>query len=265
MTRLRFALSAAAALAFAAPLAAQAQYNINIGGGGGGGGDSVTCESQDGNYRESRGRFANAPVLVENLSSTPCVEGRNWGSRGPGSVWVSGGCRGRFADAYYGGGGGGYNPGYQQGGYGDVIRCESDDGRHRECRTGTRGRVALVRQLSESPCIEGQTWGSNRNGTVWVRQGCRGEFAAGGYGGGYNPGYNGGYAPGYQGGNSNYTITCESQDRRYSSCHWDARWGYPRLVQELSARSCREGESWGYDGRGLLWVDRGCRARFSTR
>ena len=251
MFRLRFVLSAVAALAFAAPFAVHAQY----------GGESVVCESQDGNFRECRARFSNAPVLVENLSATPCVEGRNWGSRGPGSVWVSGGCRGRFADAYYGGGQNpGYNPGYGQGGYGEVVRCESIDGRQRECRANTRGRLALVRQLSESPCIEGQTWGSNRNGTVWVRQGCRGEFAAGGY----NPGYNGGYAPGYPGG-GNYTITCESQDRRYSSCHWDSRWGYPRLVQEMSASSCREGSTWGYDGRGLLWVDRGCRARFSTR
>lgn len=257
MSPLRFFLSAAAAFALSAPFAAHAQYH---------GSETVTCESQDGNFRECRGRFSNAPVLVENLSATPCVEGRNWGSRGPGSVWVSGGCRGRFADAYYGGGqyNPGYNPGYGQGGYGEVVRCESNDGRHQECRTNVRGRVALVRQLSESPCIEGQTWGSHRNGVVWVRQGCRGEFAAGGYGGGYNPGYNGGYAPGYPGG-GNYSITCESQDRRYSSCHWDARWGYPQLVQELSASSCREGSSWGYDGRGLLWVDRGCRARFATR
>ncbi len=246
MTGLRLALSAAAALMLAAPLSAQAQ--------------TVECESQDGSFRECRTRFNNQPVLVENLSSTQCIEGRNWGSRGPGTVWVNDGCRARFADAY---GGGGYNPGPNYGG--QVFRCESDDGRQRECRAGSRGRVSLVRQLSQSPCIEGQTWGSTRNGTVWVAQGCRGEFASGG--GGYNPGYNGGYGPGYpgSGSGSGYTITCESQDRRYSSCHWDSRWGWPRLVEEMSQSNCREGSSWGYDGRGLLWVDRGCRARFSTR
>ena len=64
---------------------------------------------------------------------------------------------------------------------------------------------------------------------------------------------------------SSPTITCESQDRRYSSCAWDSRWGWPRLVEELSQSSCREGSSWGYDGRGQLWVDRGCRARFTAR
>ena len=259
MTGLRLALTAAATLALAAPLTAQAQFNITVGGGGGGG-DSVVCESQDGSYRECRTRFYNAPVLVENLSSTQCVEGRNWGNRGPGTVWVSGGCRARFADAHSGGGGGGgYYPGPNPGpnpGYGQVIRCESDDGRHRECRTGSRGRASLVRQLSQSACIEGQTWGNNRNGTVWVSQGCRGEFSLGG-GGGYNPGY--------PDGGRGYTITCESQDRRYSSCQWDPRWGWPRLSEELSNDSCREGRSWGYDGRGLLWVDRGCRARFTAR
>ena len=119
MTGSRIALAALATLAMAAPMAVQAQFNINIGGGGGGGGggDSVVCESQDGNFQECRARFANAPVLVENLSGTPCVEGRNWGSRGPGSVWVSGGCRGRFADAYYGGGGGGGGGYEDRGGY----------------------------------------------------------------------------------------------------------------------------------------------------
>ena len=252
-TGLRLALSAAAAVVLAAPLSAQAQPGY--------GGNTVTCESQDGSYRECRARFYNAPVLVEQLSSTQCVEGRNWGSRGPGSVWVSGGCRARFADAQ--GGGGfyppGYNPGYNPGG--NVVRCESVDGRHAECRVGWRARVSLVRQLSDSPCIEGQTWGTSR-GSVWVRQGCRAEFSVGQ--GGY-PDQDGGYRPVYPVGPSSPTITCESQDRRYGSCAWDSRWGWPRLVEELSQSSCREGSSWGYDGRGLLWVDRGCRARFTAR
>ena len=67
MTGLRLALFAAATLALAAPLTVQAQYNVNVGG------ETVVCESQDGNYRECRTRFYNAPVLVENLSSTQCL------------------------------------------------------------------------------------------------------------------------------------------------------------------------------------------------
>ena len=36
------------------------------------------------------------PVLIEQLSSTPCQEGVTWGQSGRGEIWVSRGCRGRF-------------------------------------------------------------------------------------------------------------------------------------------------------------------------
>lgn len=58
---------------------------------------------------------------------------------------------------------------------GETIRCESRDGRFRSCRADTRGGVRLVRQLSDTPCREGRTWGS-RNNEIWVDNGCRGEF-----------------------------------------------------------------------------------------
>lgn len=70
----------------------------NWGGGwsGGNANFSVTCSSND-NRRstcawESR---RGTPVLVQQLSGSPCQEGRTWGySRG--SIWVSNGCRARF-------------------------------------------------------------------------------------------------------------------------------------------------------------------------
>jgi hypothetical protein len=36
--------------------------------------------------------------------------------------------------------------------------------------------VQLLRTLSDSACIEGRTWGWDRNG-VWVDRGCRAEFS----------------------------------------------------------------------------------------
>ena len=57
---------------------------------------------------------------------------------------------------------------------GDVIRCESNDGRVHECATGG-GRVVLERQHSRGACIEGRSWGYGRSG-IWVSQGCRAEF-----------------------------------------------------------------------------------------
>ena len=88
-------------------------------------------------------------------------------------MWVSDGCRGEFA-ARRGGYGGGWNDsGYGYGG--QVFRCESNDGRTRECAANTRAGVQLVRQLSRAACIQGRSWGYGRNG-IWVSDGCRAEF-----------------------------------------------------------------------------------------
>ena len=64
----------------------------------------------------------------------------------------------------------GNNDGYG----GDIVRCESTDGRTRECSING-GRVVLERQHSRAVCIEGRTWGYGRNG-IWVSDGCRAEF-----------------------------------------------------------------------------------------
>ena len=54
-----------------------------------------------------------------------------------------------------------------------IVRCESIKNRSNECRL--EGRARMIRQLSGSPCVEGQTWGWSRDG-VWVNDGCRAEF-----------------------------------------------------------------------------------------
>lgn len=236
------------------------QYGGQYGGQGSGqyGGQGVTCESHDGGFRECRTPFGGTPAIARNLSATPCVQGQTWGTRGRGTVWVNGGCRAEFVDGRGAGGGYGYGNQTAPGAYGDgsVVRCESDEGRQRECRSPTRERLTLVRQISDSPCVEGQTWGSDRNGRVWVRGGCRGDFApARGWGGGAAPGW------GQQWGGQ--SVVCESVERRINYCGWDARWGRPRVVEQMSQDACQEGRQWGYDGR-QIWVDRGCRARFGN-
>jgi hypothetical protein len=65
-------------------------------------------------------------------------------------------------------------------------------------------------------------------------------------------------------GNSNYSVTCSSQNNRRATCAWNNRYGRPYLIQQISSDSCREGTSWGYLGN-QIWVDRGCRARFGVR
>lgn len=63
------------------------------------------------------------------------------------------------------------------------VTCESQNNQRKLCRMDTTGGVRLVNQLSRTSC-QGN-WGSARNG-VWVRNGCRAEFASGRARRGYN-------------------------------------------------------------------------------
>ena len=58
----------------------------------------------------------------------------------------------------------------------EQITCESHGSRADACGTVQPGStVRLVRQLSNSPCIEGRTWGSGDD-SIWVSNGCRAVF-----------------------------------------------------------------------------------------
>ena len=155
-----------------------------------------------------------------------------------------------------------YGNNYGYGSDGGIIRCESNDGRTRECATGG-GRVVIERQHSRTACIEGRTWGYGRNG-IWVSDGCRADFRVVGYGGGYG-GYNDGYY-GYQGNGYGYgngsTVRCESSDGRTNRCSINGR-GRAQLVRQLSRSACIEGRTWGSDS-GSVWVSQGCRAEFTV-
>lgn len=210
----------------------------------------IRCESRD--YRqiwcdaETRGGVR----IVNQLSSTACVEGRTWGWDRRG-VWVSGGCRGEFET-----GGGAPPPSYGAGyGGGGLVRCESRDFNQIYCDVDIRGGVRLVNQLSSSPCVEGRTWGADRRG-LWVRDGCRGEFEVG-HGGSY-----GGGLPIDHGGHRGQIVLCESRDNRYRHCPAGIRRG-AELVRQLSDSNCTFNRSWGYDLNGV-WVDRGCRGEFAV-
>ena len=135
-------------------------------------GSTIRCESDDGRTRRCSTDGHGRAQLVRQLSRAACIEGRTWGSD-RGSVWVSQGCRAEFALDRRGYDGGWNNSGY--GYHNQLFRCESNDGRVRECVANTRAGVQLVRQLSRAACIQGRTWGYGRNG-IWVSQGCRAEF-----------------------------------------------------------------------------------------
>src|SRR4051812_50079772 len=74
-------------------------------------------------------------------------------------------------------------PGYGQS---QTINCSSEDGKRNWCNIGNARDAELVRQISGSPCIRGNTWGIDNRG-LWVDRGDR-KGVAKGRGGGYDPG-----------------------------------------------------------------------------
>ena len=59
-----------------------------------------------------------------------------------------------------------------------TVKVESKNMQRTYKRTSTRGGVRLVKQLSREACVEGVSWGFDRDG-IWVDQGCRAEFQIG--------------------------------------------------------------------------------------
>lgn len=107
--------------------------------------------------------------LVRQTSKSACIEGRTWGFD-RGGIWVDQGCGGEFMAAS------GWRPGPDWNSDFSVS-CGSPQYRYYFCQVdvGGRGRVILQRQMSDSACVEGRTWGWNRAG-IWVDKGCGGQF-----------------------------------------------------------------------------------------
>ena len=194
--------------------------------------DRIQCESVDGQYKECRLDGSGAIVLTRLLSDTKCEEGKNWGYR-DGRVWVTGGCRAEFGFSI--------RPVRSS-----AVVCESQGGRV-TCPVTTVGGVTVARQLSQSSCIQGRSWGFTNN-AIWVDKGCRAEFAVGG-----EP-----VPTARLDGN----VRCESHDGNRNDCAADTSGGV-RMISQLSKTSCEFGRDWGYTHSGV-WVTNGCRAEFAV-
>jgi hypothetical protein len=58
----------------------------------------------------------------------------------------------------------------------NTVTCSSTNGRRATCEADTSHGVTLLRELRDSRCEEGFSWGYNRR-QIWVDRGCRGEFS----------------------------------------------------------------------------------------
>lgn len=126
----------------------------------------LVCESDRGQPRQCAADIQGKVKLLRQFSRSECVEGRTWGAM-RGGIWVSDGCRGEFLVQRRRPAATAQPPRH--------VRCESVEGRSKQCPAHTRHGVELVRQLSSSPCIRDRNWGWTRRG-VWVTGGCRAEF-----------------------------------------------------------------------------------------
>ena len=91
----------------------------------------------------------------------------------------------------------------------DSVKCESNDGNRQYCGNYSPDQVRFDRQISESSCTEGQTWGVDRDG-LWVDRGCRAIFLIGG------DNRRGGEQ--YGGGPAQSSVTCSSDDGNRQYC-----------------------------------------------
>jgi len=141
-------------------------------------------------------------------------------------------------------------------GGGDAVDCSSRSYGYQRCPVPWRD-AQIVRQLSDSQCVRGRTWGFDpRGGFIWVDRGCAARFVPGGYAQGPGPWQPG---PGWDRG---FEVSCGSPQFRYAYCAVDVGGGGRVSVRrQTSNAGCIEGQTWGWN-RGGIWVDRGCSAVF---
>ena len=204
-------------------------------------GDQVAiCESLDGRRAFCRADTRGGVTLLRQLSRNECQQNRTWGYDDRG-IWVDAGCRGEFSLGGYGQGG--YQPGppIAPPSYLGTIICRSLKGRQEICPAAIgRNRVDLIRQLGKRSCVQGQSWGYDRN-SIWVTNGCRGEF-------------------GVMRAPEPRLLVCESIRGQRDFCPVNTVYGV-EMRRQISRNPCIEGRTWGYT-RNAIWVDEGCRAEF---
>lgn len=124
----------------------------------------ISCGSTDYRYNTCAvdGEIMDARV-VRQQSRAYCDLGRTWGYD-RNYIWVDRGCRAEFEVRVRPRGGA------------QRLDCYSRNRDYTTCYAGGRIRGArLIRQASRAECIEGDTWGYDRD-YIWVDYGCGGTF-----------------------------------------------------------------------------------------
>ena len=205
---------------------------------------TINCSSEDGKRHYCSVDTRQGIQLLNQRSSSPCIQGSTWDFDRKG-IWVDNGCRADFVltsvplDINH------------------SVYCSSDDGKRHYCQIDARDGVYLIRQRSGSPCTRGSSWDFDDH-AVWADRGCRADFAPG-----LPP-----RAERHESGDDREedqrerkTIYCASDDGSRNYCPAEIRRGV-ELARQVSGSPCTKGYSWDYSGDGI-WVDHGCRADFA--
>lgn len=130
-----------------------------------------------------------------------------------------------------------------------AVTCSSDNNRYNECMLPFRGTVVLDQQISNTACIEGQSWGQ-KQGLVWVDRGCRARFIQVADPIAMPPG-------------NRPTIVCQSVQGAHKVCRTGLQGRVELMNRFKNSGACIEGRSWG-QRVGEVWVSGNCRARFGA-
>ena len=211
----------------------------------------ISCGSTTGRQVicETEGNTTNV-TLQRDQSNGICRQNQTWGYTDS-FIWTNGGCRGEFAVSYRDEGGIG----------GDVARqvtCGTTDQFRLACRPGGTVKAAsLRRELSAGRCRQNSSWGFGGD-SLWVGNGCVGDFTLTTTGTVTAPGTGGSTGSG-----SVRTITCGSSTGQQMTCATQGAASDVRLVTDMSGGRCREGSSWGHTTT-HIWATKGCRGRFEV-
>ena len=198
----------------------------------------ITCMSENHRFQRCSLASGSKVILSRQLSDAPCIRGITWGVDRKG-LWVKRGCRASFRVVVE-----------------DIaersIVCKSENFRYQHCRANIYGKVRLLKQYSDSPCIFGRTWGFEKSG-IWVKSGCQGRFGIS------RADHDYAQTPPPQA-RPVRTVICSSKNYRYQFCRVNTRGGVI-LARQLSDASCKKGRTWGFEKSGI-WVKEGCSGRF---
>jgi len=255
----------------------------------------MTCGSVSSAQQTCRTSASITSVRIErDLNGKRCRAGSTWGYTSS-YIWTNSGCRGDFMVSYQNGN---VVPGTVNGGVAagttQTIHCGDLHGARVQCSAG--GYITGARIVSQKlmgTCKPNETWGYASN-YVWTEKMCIADFEVT-YGSQNNGSYtqNGTYPNGTYpngtirsgtlgtrvvscgaeranngNGNGNGNANGNGNGRRNGrgrtvTCNAGGRIASVRLVRADNGNRCRQGNTWGWNGR-EIWTSNGCRGDFEV-